>query len=63
MPKQTDATIRKDEREGLADQSLGASRRPAGTPAGGPPEGRASAEGAAGTPGGEPLADEQAPRD
>ncbi|WP_336485251.1 hypothetical protein [Methylobacterium nigriterrae] len=52
-----------DDREGLADLSVGTSRRPAGSPPGGPPEGRASREGAAGTPGGEPLEDQQAPRE
>ena len=62
MPKQTDESIRDDSREGLAHQSVGTSRRPAGAPPGGPPEGRAGKKGPAGTPGGEPIEDQQAPR-
>ena len=47
--------------EGLANLSVSTSRRPAGSPQGGPPEGQASEKGAAGTPGGEPLEDQQIP--
>ena len=49
------------ENQGLANLSVGTSRRPAGSPPGGPPEGHASERGAAGTPGGEPLEDQQIP--
>ena len=48
--------------QGLANLSLNTSRRPAGSPHGGPPEGNATKEGAAGTPGGEPLDDQQIPK-
>ena len=47
--------------QGLENLSVSPSRRPAGSPPSGPPEGHASDEGAAGTPGGEPVEDQQIP--
>ncbi|UMY16307.1 hypothetical protein MMB17_16485 [Methylobacterium organophilum] len=60
--KPTRETIRRAERDGLADLSVNTSRRPAGSPAGGPPDGRSEGKPAAGTPGGEPMKDQQAPQ-
>ena len=51
------------EDQGLANMSVNTSRRPAGSPPEGPPEGHAGPAGGAGTPGGEALDDEQIPEE